>query len=330
MEDVARHVGLSRTTVSFVINGRRDVQISEASRLRIWDAVRELGYRPNAGAQSLALNRSNLVGLVTDITSTPFGGGIIHGAQHAAWKQGKLLLIVNSEGDPAVESSALDMLLERRIEGVIFATQSHREIVVPESAAELPTVLVHCFDAARALPSVLPDEEQGGYSATRRLVDAGHVRIGLINLSADTPAAIGRRLGYERALSEAGIAVDPALVLSGDATADGGYACAAAFLGAPDAPTAFFCANDRTAMGAYDAIKERGLQIPADISVVGYDNQEIIAGYLRPGLTTVALPFDEMGSVAIDMISTLSAGEHAPSRIVPAPLVERGSVASRN
>jgi LacI family transcriptional regulator len=326
MDDIAQRVGLSRTTVSFVINGRTDMQISEETQQRVWDAVRELGYRPNAAARSLASSRTNLLGLVTDITASPFGGGIIHGAQTVAWEHGKLLLIVSSEGDAAIESAAFEMMLERRVEGVIFATQAHREVSLPASASEVPTVLVHCFDAARTFPSVLPDEVSGGYAGTRRLLDAGHRRIALINLDAGLPATIGRREGYERALAEAGIAVDPGLVVSGHATATGGFDCAAALLALDDPPTALLCANDRMAMGAYDAIRERGLRIPHDIAVVGYDNQEIIAAFVRPPLTTVALPFDEMGAAAVRMLAAMQAGSAGEHLVIAGALVERASV----
>jgi LacI family transcriptional regulator len=326
MDDVARHVGLSRTTVSFVINGRMDIQISEKSRQRIWDAVDELGYRPNAGARSLATQRTNLIGLITDITSSPFGGGIIHGAQQAAWELGKLMLIVSSEGDPAVESSALEILLGRRIEGVIFATQSHRRIVLPASASEIPTVLVHCFDDAHAFPSVLPDEIAGGYAGTRRLIEAGHKRIALINLDPGLPATVGRQAGYARALEEAGIVIDPRLTATGHATATGGFQAAGDLLDLDQPPTAIFCGTDRMAMGAYDAIKERGLRIPDDIAVVGYDNQEIIAAFLRPPLTTVALPFDAMGAAAVRMLADLVTGPRPQHLTVAGPLIERDSV----
>lgn len=325
MDDIARHVGLSRTTVSFVINRRADIQISDESRQRIWDAVKELGYRPDAGAQSLASSRTNLIGLITDITTSPFGGGIIRGAQQAAWRQGKLLLIVASEGDPVMEAAAFEMLLGRRVEGVIYATLSHRQIALPDSANEVPTVLVHCFDRARAFPSIVPDEAEGGYVGTRRLIGAGHRRIALINLDPGLPAAVGRQAGYERALAEAGIRVDPQLIVSGHATATGGFQRAAELLELEDAPTGFFCGTDRMAMGAYDAIKERGLRIPKDIGVVGYDNQEIIASFLRPPLTTVALPFDDMGAVAVRMLASMAAGVAGERQTLAGPLIERAS-----
>ncbi|WP_407343066.1 LacI family DNA-binding transcriptional regulator [Pengzhenrongella phosphoraccumulans] len=327
MDDVARHLGLSRTTVSFVLSDRPDANIPAETRQRVWDAVRELGYRPNAAAKSLASQQTHLIGLVTDIVTTPFAGEIIKGAQQQAWTSGKLLLIVSTEGDRSIEAAAFEMLLERRVEGILYATTWNRAVTLPASAREVPTVLVNCFDVERTYPSIIPDEIQGGRDATERLVAAGHRRIALINLDPTIPAAVGRRTGYEAALRAAGIAVDDALVVSGLATADGGFARARDLLDLPDPPSAIFCANDRMAMGAYDAVKERGLRIPDDVALVGFDNQEIIAAYLRPGLTTVALPFQEMGAAAVARLTSLTRSDQlADQHLVLCPLIERSSV----
>lgn len=322
MEDIARHVGLSRSTVSFVINDRTDIRIAEETKRRVWEAVAELGYRPHAGARSLASSRTNLIGLVTDIASSPFGGGIITGAQRAAWARGQVLLIVSVDSDASADAMMLEMLLERRIEGLIYATAGHVAVSLPESAAEVPVVLVHCEDIDGRYPSILPDEEHGGYTATRRLIEGGHRRIGLINLDAPYPSA-GRRSGYERALGEAGIDVDQALIAAGPADAGAGLELTRRMLEIPHPPTAFFCGTDRMAMGAFDAIREAGLRIPDDVAVVGYDDQEVIAAYLRPALTTVALPFERMGAAAVEAINgDVTAFEGA---IVRGSLVERDS-----
>lgn len=327
MSDVAKHVGLSRTTVSFVLSDRPDANIPPETRERIWQAVRELGYRPHAAAKSLASRKTNLIGLVTEIATAPFAGDVIKAAQERAWRSGKLLMIVSSEGDPELEATAFETMLERRVEGVLYATTWHRQVELPVTAREVPTVLVNCFDAEGAYPSLVPDEVQGGLVATQRLIDGGHRRIGFVNLDPDIPAAVGRRAGYEQALRRAGVAVDPALIVSGHATADGGYDRARELLGLPNPPTAIFCGNDRMAMGAYDAIKELGLRIPQDVAVMGFDNQEIIAAYLRPGLTTVALPFQEMGALGVGTLTDAQeAGLTAGVRTVSCELVERGSV----
>ncbi|TFC00927.1 MULTISPECIES: LacI family DNA-binding transcriptional regulator [Cryobacterium] len=327
MQDIARNAGVSRSTVSFVLNERTDISIPEETRARVREAARQLGYRPNVMAQSLAKESTNLIGLVTDIASSPFAGGIINGAQQAAWRLGKFLLIVSTEGDPARDEAALEMLLERRVEGLIYATQAHKVVALPSAAREVPTVLAHCVEESGEFPSVLPDEEQGGFTATRHLIEAGHQRIALINLDTAMPAARLREAGYRRALREARIEVDDRMITVGHATANGGFHAARTLLDGGEVPTALFCANDRMAMGAYDAIKEAGLHVPDDVSVVGFDNQEIIAAYLRPALTTVALPFERMGAAAVEVLSSVHGSAGCTPLLVPCPLVKRGSVA---
>ncbi|WP_251453578.1 LacI family DNA-binding transcriptional regulator [Microbacterium sp. Marseille-Q6648] len=328
MKDVAAAAGVSRTAVSLVLNDRRSVTLADDTRDRVLAAAAELGYRPNAGARALAQQRSDWYGLVTEIVTAPFAVDIIKGAQDRALLSDKHLLIASTESDPDAENAAIERLLEQRVEGIIYATTWHRPVVVPELAREVPTVLVNCFDAEGRFPAVVPDERTGGRRATERLLAAGHRRIGFVNLDPDIPAAVGRRQGYHEALRDAGIRIDEALELSGHATADGGFTAAEALLDLADPPTALFCANDRMAMGAYDAIKERGLKIPHDVAVIGFDNQELIAAYLRPGLTTVALPFDEMGARGVDILAAITAGQPTDTRTVTVdcPLLERSSV----
>lgn len=337
MNDVANYAGVSRTTVSFVLNSRSTANISEETRKRIIEAVQELGYRPNAGARALASQRSDWYGLVTEIVTAPFAVNVIKGAQDQAWLDRRFLLIAPSDQADAVgpnqgmEDAAIEKLLEQRVEGLLYAATFHRGVHVPQSAHEVPTVLINCFDADGKLPSIVPDERAGGRVAVERLLLAGHRRIGIINLDPNIPAAVGRLEGARDALAGAGLELDPELVVSGFATADGGYEAACEILDRyPEGqrPTALFCLNDRMAMGAYDAIKERGLTIPGDIAVIGFDNQELIAAYLRPKLTTVALPFEKMGALGVQTLAALTAGQPitADQQLVDCPLLERSSV----
>ncbi|WP_309106075.1 LacI family DNA-binding transcriptional regulator [Arthrobacter sp.] len=337
MNDVANHAGVSRTTVSFVLNNRSTANISEETRKRIIESVQELGYRPNAGARALASQRSDWYGLVTEIVTAPFAVNVIKGAQDQAWLDRRFLLIAPSDQADAVgpnqgmEDAAIEKLLEQRVEGLLYAATFHRGVHVPKSAHEVPTVLINCFDADGKLPSIVPDERAGGRVAVERLLVAGHRRIGVINLDPQIPAAVGRLEGARDALAGAGLELDPELVVSGYATADGGYEAACEILDRypkDERPTALFCLNDRMAMGAYDAIKERGLTIPGDIAVIGFDNQELIAAYLRPKLTTVALPFEKMGALGVRTLAALTAGQPitADQQLVDCPLLERSSV----
>lgn len=328
MKDVALHAGVSRTVVSFVLNNRRSVSLAEETRERVIQAAADLGYRPNAGARALAQQRTDWYGLVTEIVTAPFAVDIIKGAQDRALLEDRYLLIASTEANPDAETAVIERLLEQRVEGIIYATTWHRPVHVPEVAHEVPTVLVNCFDAEGRLPAIVPNEWSGGRRATERLLNAGHRRIGLLNLDPDIPATVGRRRGYRDALVAAGIPVEEELEVSGHATADGGFEAAQKLLDLSNPPTAIFCANDRMAMGAYDAIKERGLRIPQDIAVVGFDNQELIAAYLRPGLTTIALPFQEMGARGVEMLSAMIEGKSTDTTTVTVdcPLLERASV----
>ena len=334
MSDVARAAGVSRTTVSFVLNdGDRAGNVSEATKIRVREAAGQLGYRPDAVARALAAQSTDWYGLVTEIATSPFGSHLVQGAQNEAWRQQRFLLIASADGaEPkarlAFEQRAVEKLLEQRVGGVLYAATWHRAVSVPSLLRELPTVLLNCFDSEGELPGIVPDEVSGGRHATERLVRAGHERIAYINLDPTIPAGIGRLQGWREAHLAAGLEPHEDLIVDGDATADGGYEAARVLLDRSAPPTAIFCATDRMAMGAYDAIKERGLRIPHDIAVVGFDNQEVISAYLRPRLTTVALPFEEMGALGVRTLDAITSGQPtiALRQMVDCTLLERCSV----
>ncbi len=329
MGDVARLAGVSPTTVSFVLNDVAGSGIPENTRRRVRASARELRYRPNATARLLRTDRSHTIGFVTDeIASTPFAGDVIKGAQEAAWEAGKLLTIVNTGDNQGIEESAVGMMLERRVEGIIHAAMYHRAVEPPADSREVPAVLLNCYAEDGSWPSVVPDEVAGGRTATEALLSRGHERVGFINLRPGLPAAAGRLQGYKRALEARGLPFDDSLVWNGEGTAKSGYRLAAELMRAQDPPTAIFCGNDQTAMGVYEALKERGLRIPEDVAVVGFDNQELIAVQLRPALSTVALPHHEMGRWAVEyLIDRAAHGETAPRRhTIACPYVGRESV----
>jgi LacI family transcriptional regulator len=325
MRDVADHLGVSRSAVSFAFNDQ--AQISSETRVRILAAAAKLGYRPNAGARALAGRTTDLFGLVTDIVSTPFGGDLIAGAQEWFWEHGKSLIIVGTQSPERPDARSVEMMLEHRVGGVMVATTWNRPIDVPATLDGVPIVLVHCFDPSGHHPSVSPDEVAGGYRATRMLLDRGRRRIGMINLDLDLTAAVGRLQGYERALTDAGLPFDPDLVVTGGPTADGGFKAAERLL-REQKLDGVFCANDRLAMGTYDAARELDISIPQDLSVVGFDNQELIAKYLRPALSSVALPFREMGRRGAEILTQILQEPTAdPAHVVvDCPPVYRNSI----
>jgi LacI family transcriptional regulator len=332
MYDVAQRAGVSQTTVSFVVNDVPNITIPEQTRERIWEAIKELGWRPNAMARGLSQRRSHTIGFISDeIATSSHAGKTIQGAQDAAWAADKMLLVINTSGDRRLEERGIEMMLERQVEGLIYATLFHHAIVPPSINSDIPLVLVDCFDAARSLPSIVPDEVQGGRTATEALIQRGHRRIGLVNNSDPIPARDGRLAGYKAALAAAGIPFDPTLIGSAPSpsTAASGYRCAMELLAHPEPPTALFCFNDQMAMGAYDAAKQRGLRIPQDIAIIGFDNLEVVAEHLYPPLTTIELPHYAMGEWAIKyllgQISDTDASA-AVQKLAPCRYIERMSL----
>lgn len=323
IKDVAQAAGVSFKTVSRVLNN--NVSVTDETRARVYGAVEKLDYRVHQNARQLRTKKSNTIGFITDeIVTTPHAVHIIRGAQQAAWAHKKLLLVVNTERDEAIEAEAVEMLLERGVDGIIYATMYHREVVVPKVLENVPTVLLDCFDQSGTHPSVVPDEFQGGYLATQTLLEQGHTRIGLINV--DNPFAGEKRLaGYISAHEVAGVLVDTNLVRVGNSMADMGHALTLELMNLERPPTAFFCGTDRTAMGTYNALASLRLRIPQDVAVVGFDNEELISAYLCPPLTTVELPHFEMGRWAINKLMATNGARTTPCTL-ECPLVRRESV----
>lgn len=331
IKDVAARSGVSVTTVSHVLNDVPGKRIADGTRDRVRRAAEELGYAPSSVARNLRLQRSQMLALISDeIATTPYAGRMILGAQEAASKAGWLLMLVNTGSDPEFEAAEIQALRQRQVDGFLYATMYHQKVVVPEALAGMPTVLLDARSDDAAIPSVVPDEVSGGRTATEELIRHGHSRIGFVTNVDDIPATRGRLEGYRTTLRDAGLPYDKRLVVAGRSDTDGGLQVTRKLLSATDRPTALFCFNDRMAMGAYHAAAELGLRIPQDLSVVGFDNQELIAEGLRPKLTTVALPHYEMGAWAVETLIAnieghdLSGPQHT---VLPCPLVARNSVA---
>jgi LacI family transcriptional regulator len=328
MYDVARAAGVSQTTVSFVVNDVADVNIPQETRDRVWAAVKELGWRPNAMARGLSLRRSHTIGLISDeIATSPHAGKIIQGAQDAAWAHIKMLLVINTGSNQEIERAALDMMLERQVEGMIYATMYHHRVVPPLAVSQVPTVLLDCYADDQSFPSIVPDEVQGGRAATEHLLQKGHRRIAFINNVDPIPATFGRLDGYKQALASYGLPFDERLIRAGSSTAAEGYRCAMELMQLPERPTALFCFSDLLAMGAYDALRKLGLSIPDDVAVVGFDNHELIAAHLYPPLTTMELPHYEMGQWAVNYLLSYADRPTLPAvrHTIPCRLIERSS-----
>jgi LacI family transcriptional regulator len=334
IEDIARLAGVSRGTVSRVLNEHPSVNAD--TRARVLDVIEQLNYRPNFSARHMRTDSSNLVGfgLITDeVITTPYAVDMIRGAQEALWMQGKVMLVVNAGYGTDLTEASLAALLERRVEGIIYATMFHRAVELPPQMSQVPIVLANCYATDRSHSSVVPDEHAGGYAATNALLRKGHRRIAFINLGAPpgrlppAPAATGRLAGYQQALAEYDIPFDATLLRYTDQMPSTNYRLAYELMRLSDPPTAIFCGNDRTAMGCYGAFSALGLRIPDDVAVVGFDNQIGIADGLYPPLTTVQLPHYEMGQWAVQYLMSDKDPLAPPiQHLIDCPLVERESV----
>ncbi len=336
MTDIAQTAGCSQTTVSFVLNNTAGIKISSATRDRVIEAARSLGYAaPNfaviGGNRRRAPMVDGMIGFAVDqLATSPEAAVAIEGARQASWNAGNILLVAQTLNDATMEPRTLKMLREKGIAALIYMAIFTRQIVAPAYLYEIgvPVVLLNCYTADHAFPAVVPSEIAGGESATRHLVRNGHRRIATITGEPWMEAARDRLKGYRRALATADIAFDAELVVEGDWSASAGYKATKKLLALAHRPSAIFCQNDRTAIGCYEALKEAGLAIPDDISVVGYDDEEI-SRHLHPQLTTSILPHRAMGRWAVEQLELLDAagpGRH-PITKLECPLVERASVA---
>jgi LacI family transcriptional regulator len=322
--DVARRAGVSRTTASFVMTGRTDMRISAEAQERVRHAARELDYRPNLMARSLRTKNTSTIGLVSDTIATePFAGELIRGSLATALLREHLLFIGETEGDATVEKRLVQDMLDRGVGGFLYASMYTRQTRLPAVLRGLPLVLLNCVTRDRTLPAVLPDERAAGRTAARTLLAAGHRdRIWLVG---ESPTAVyagrERRLGIEEVLGRAQLALGHTVDCPW--WPEPSYAAVRERLGSYPQPSAIICLNDRVAFGAYQALAEAGLTVPDDVSLLSFDDTDL-ASWLRPQLTSIAIPHFDLGQRAVELLlaDRPAAGVHR----VPMPLRERASV----
>lgn len=333
LADVARLAGLSPTSASMILNGRPDTRLSQDAHDRVNAAAEALGYRPNVAARGLRTDKTLTIGFISDLVSTTrFASGLIKGALEAAEAAGHVVLVLETGGDPARQAAAVSAVLDRQVDGIIFATMRAREFLVPELPPGTEVVMLNAT-SSRFPTSVLPDEFEGGAQAVRLLVERGH-RSGIVLLGqsdeiekdAFRSETVARRVaGIRSEMKAAGLSfVSEESIWLWEP--DEGYRATKALLEKNSDVRALLCMNDRIAFGAYQALAEAGLVVPDDVSIVSFDNDEI-ASYLRPGLTTVALPHVEMGRRAV---RALLSPHVAETILVSMPVVLRSSVAVVN
>ncbi|MFD6177555.1 MULTISPECIES: LacI family DNA-binding transcriptional regulator [unclassified Isoptericola] len=340
--DVARLAGVSRSAVSLVLNGRAGGNISAENQRRVRDAAAQLGYQPNATAVGLRLRRSATIGLVADeIATSPFAGKLVQSARDVALERGYMVFLMDTGYDPEREAEAVRLLRARQVDAFVYAAMSMRPATLPAGMGDLPTVLANCFDGAGA--GVVPDEVAGQRAATRAVLDAGHRDVVYL-AGAEPPErppvpAVARRIaGFEEEVAAALGPGAAATAVAGEPRVqrvgwdiDDGYRAGSRLLARSDRPTAILCANDRVAVGVALAAAALGLDVPRDLTLVGYDDEERIAARMVPPLTTVALPHARIGATAmgllLDAVEDGAVAALGTAVLVACELMERESVA---
>jgi len=299
--DVARHAQVSTATVSRVLAGRGRAR--PETRDRVFAAARELGYRPSGVARSLRQRATRTLGLIITDIENPFFPQLVRAVEDAAHDLGYAILLCNAADDPEREAGYLELLVDRWVDGVVIAASSlgerHREWLLD---APLPIVLVNSTDHEIGLSTISSDNRAGGALAARHLAELGHRRLGLIGAPPRNLDGPDRLAGAREALEARGI--DPAdiLLATDHAGVAGGQRAATEILRRDAGITGLIAYNDLMAIGAMRAIRAAGLRIPADVSVVGFDNVDL-AAYVDPPLTTIAQATSEMGKWAVTQLA---------------------------
>jgi DNA-binding LacI/PurR family transcriptional regulator len=333
IKDIAKVAGVSHSTVSRALSGSPLVR--EETRSRIKQLAQEMGYYPSAVARSLVTRRTLTIGLVVTSVTDPFWAEVVGGIEGIALERGYSVLLANSNRERQRELAVVQMLGEKRVDGIIVAASRVGALYRPVlGELGVPIVLInrHSEEKEPTMHSVATDNVQGGYLATRHLLDLGHRRIGYIADPEDLSSNSDRLRGYRQALLEWDLAFNlppdaggSTLVVDGNGQLEGGWHAMRLLLAASAPVTGVFCYNDLTAIGALRAIREAGKKVPEDVSVIGYDDLAM-AAYTDPPLTTVAQAKREMGRQAMEMILQLIA-DTAPVEdiVLPGQLVIRES-----
>lgn len=323
---VAERAGVSVATVSHVLNGTRHV--SDALRARVEAAMRELDFVPSAIARSLKQRQTHTIGMMTPNSSNPYFAEIVQAVEDHAFGAGYHVVLCNSNDDPRRQSAYLQVLAQRRIDGLVLVpTGDDATVLAQLDGLRMPVVLLDRPLAGMRFDAVCNDNRAGARLAVQHLVGLGHRRIGCIADSPETAVSREREAGWREVLAEAGLEA-PELQY-GHFTAQGGFDAMQRLLALPQPPTAVFACNDAMAIGALGALAQAGLAAPAHVSIVGYDDVDL-AHWVHPALTTVAQPKQQMSRLAVDLlIERIERRRHeAQTRALAPSLVVRASSAA--
>ena len=312
-----------------ILTGRPDTRLSAEAHAKVHAAARELGYRPNLAARALRTDKTRTIAIISDhVTTTRFASGLIRGALAAAEKAKHVVLLLETDGDPAREAQAIEAVLDRQVDGIVFAAMRSREVFVPDINIPVPVVMLNAA-SGRFPTAVIQDEYGGGRTAVRLMTQSG-VTDGIVLLGHNAneehglfrSETISRRIaGIRDEMTAQGLDFQHE-ISCWEWEPHNGYTLLSEYL-AKARPQGLICLNDRLAFGAYQALGEAGLRVADEVGIVSFDNDEL-AEYLRPGLTTIALPHEAMGKKAVEVLLTPDAPRE--TILVPMQTVERNSL----
>jgi LacI family transcriptional regulator len=328
IRDVALRAGVSVTTVSHALNGTRVV--SELARAKVDEAAHALGYVPSAVARGLKHNITRTLGMLVPNNSNPYFAEIIRGVERHCYAAGYSLVLCNSDDDPQREADHLRVLAERRVDGIVLvAAGDDAGLLTRLRGLQLPLVLVDREVGSRQVDLIESDHAAGGEMATAHLLALGHGRVACIGGPIGLRPSRQREAGWRRALAAAGVRPRADELVRGDFAPQSGDAALRRLLASPHPPSAVFVCNDMMAIGALHAAHQSGLQVPRDLSLVGFDDIEL-AAFTMPPLTTIAQPKEAIGTGAASLLlERLRHGRNEPKRmILPPQLKLRASTAA--
>lgn len=324
--DVAREAGVSPSTVSRILNGT--AKVSDEKRQAVMAAIARTGFAPNQMAQGLKKGRSHTIGIVVQDISSPFFDETLRGVDDGLKDTGYASVIVSGHWDAQEEAARIRLLLARKVDGIILLSGRMADEAVLQFARQRPIVSTgRALKTGHALGFKL-DNEYGAWLAMRHLLELGHRRIAFVCGPEDNVDAAERLQGYRRALEEAGIKADPRLIVQGNFHENSGLLAASHLLDSQQQFTAVFAANDLSAYGVRLCLYRKGIRVPDDVSLVGFDDLPGSA-YTTPPLTTIRQPLYDMGRIATHSLLRLINGEPAQAAIPPLELVVRETTRRR-
>lgn len=323
--DVAREANVSMATVSRVVNGNPNVK--PTTRKKVLATIESLGYRPNAVARGLASKKTTTVGAIIPDISSIFFAELARGIEDIATMYKYNIILSNSDQNKDKELQLINTMLEKQVDGILFMGGSiTSEHVEQFKSSSVPVVLAATYDESNTIPSVNIDYEQAAYDATKYLLDKNNNAIAFVAGEDDTIINKQKYLGYQSAHKDSDIPLNNNFVIKGDYTYDSGIEAVEQLFALDNKPNAIFVSSDEMALGVIHGVQDRGMKVPEDIEVFGFDNTRL-ASMVRPTLSTIVQPMYDIGAVAMRLLTKYMNKEEVSEKkvVLPHRIIERNS-----